>query len=147
MEIGKQTGTAIPLEDLDLVAVTTGNQDKTPVRRNSKIPRMKPRLLITNPRKQTRLGILRKYGKPVTFQPVAGIKELPVRRKVDVRTPAGMRRIGINNLQLTQIPTGIFINYDGPAKFSQDIHETTVSGEGEMPRPLPCRDLDLIRIQ
>ena len=57
VEICKQTRAAIPPEDLDLVAVTTGNQDKTPVRRNSKIPRMKPRLLITNPRKQTRLGI------------------------------------------------------------------------------------------
>ena len=83
---------------MDHIAVPAGDKDILPVRRDSEVSWMDAGFLITHIFKEPGLAILFEYSYTVTFQTIAGIKELAVRGEMYVGASPRMERIGLDGL-------------------------------------------------
>lgn len=77
--VGQKTRLRIAAEHLDHVAVTASHQNEQPVGCDGEVTRMDSSVLIPNIGQKASSWILTEYRQPITFQAVAGVKELPVR--------------------------------------------------------------------
>ena len=93
MGVRQQTSLRMATEHLDLVAVTTGTEQESPIGCDVEMTGMDACRLIAGLREQSRTCIDAEDGDTVGLQAVAGIQESSVGTQMDISTSPGAHTI------------------------------------------------------